>query len=323
MDWKGFVTDYFVFSKKERVGILVILALLAIIFFLPKAVSVANPKQQVEADSSWIAAVKKLEIKENDPPPANPRYDENNSSRYQYDRSTGNYYGKPRGELFYFDPNTNSKQDWQHLGLRDKTIGIIQNYIAKGGRFKNPEDLQKIYGLQKDEYNRLAPYVRIATSQEAVSFSTKEKYTNEHIPSRKRVYEVVEINTSDTTAFIALPGIGSKLAARIVSFRDKLGGFYNLNQVGETYGLPDSTFQKIKQYLKLESTSIKKININTATIDELKAHPYIRYSLANPIVAYRNQHGAFEKMEDLKKIMVVTDAVYEKVAPYLTVQYSP
>jgi competence protein ComEA len=52
----------------------------------------------------------------------------------------------------------------------------------------------------------------------------------------------------------------------------------------------------------------------------LKAHPYIKYSLANPIVAYRNEHGPYIKLEDIKKVMAVTDEVYNKIAPYLTVQ---
>jgi competence ComEA-like helix-hairpin-helix protein len=93
-----------------------------------------------------------------------------------------------------------------------------------------------------------------------------------------------------------------------------------VSQVGETFGLPDSTFQKIKQYLKLENISIRKININTATIDELKLHPYIKWNLANPVVAYRNEHGLFLKVEDIKKVMAVTEEVYNKIAPYLTTQ---
>jgi competence protein ComEA len=110
------------------------------------------------------------------------------------------------------------------------------------------------------------------------------------------------------------------LAARIVNFRDKLGGFYSIEQVGETFGLPDSTFQKIKPLLQLKNSSIRKININTATVDELKAHPYIKYSIANPIVAYRTQHGPFSNIEDIKKVMVVTNEIYNKIAPYLIAQ---
>lgn len=74
---------------------------------------------------------------------------------------------------------------------------------------------------------------------------------------------MVTINDADTSAFIALPGIGSKLSARIVAFRDKLGGFYSVEQIGETWGLADSTFQKIKGRLQV-SGEVRKINVNTA-----------------------------------------------------------
>jgi competence ComEA-like helix-hairpin-helix protein len=125
-----------------------------------------------------------------------------------------------------------------------------------------------------------------------------------------------DINSADVNAFIALPGIGEKLAGRIINFRDKLGGFYAVEQVKETYGLPDSTFQMIRQYLKL-NTGVKKININTASKEDLKSHPYIRWNLANAIVEYRNQHGAFKTLEELKNIVVIDETTYKKTSPYL------
>jgi competence ComEA-like helix-hairpin-helix protein len=91
-----------------------------------------------------------------------------------------------------------------------------------------------------------------------------------------------------------------------------------VDQVGETYGLPDSAFQKIKQWLKLHDPAVKKININTATVDELKTHPYIKYGIATVIVAYRNEHGAFSRVEDIRKVMAVTNDIYRKIEPYLT-----
>ena len=209
----------------------------------------------------------------------------------------------------------------EEIRSRDKTIKTIENYRSKGGRFYKPEDLQRIYGLHDDEYKRLRPYVKIEsiTSKANDGFvSSKPKNEIQTSKTDAARFPIVDVNTADTTAFISLPGIGSKLAARIVTFREKLGGFYSVEQIGETYGLPDSTFQKIKQYLKLDNASVKKININTATVDELKTHPYIKFNLANPIVAYRNEHGAFSKLEDLKKLMAVSDEIYEKIAPYLT-----
>jgi competence ComEA-like helix-hairpin-helix protein len=102
-----------------------------------------------------------------------------------------------------------------------------------------------------------------------------------------------------------------------VNFRDKLGGFYSVDQVRETYGLPDSTFQKIKTSMQLGG-SVKKLNINTATKDELKTHPYIKWNLANAIVEYRNQHGGFKSLDDLKNIAIIDEATFERIAHYLS-----
>jgi competence protein ComEA len=325
MNWKEFVTDYLTFTRRDRIGIIVVIVLVLAVFFLPKAFSKSSSNTApVKADTAWIATMKRLEQKEaENNEQKSGQYNDDNSSSYQYDRSRKNYTGQSKGELFYFDPNTLSTEGWEKLGLRDKTIHTIQNYLSKGGHFKKPEDLQRIYGLFPNEYERIAPYIKIEPGNETTNYKDiPEKTTAENQPVKTYTsrYTVIDINSADTTALIALPGIGSKLAMRIINFRDKLGGFYSVNQVGETFGLPDSTFQKIKQYLKLENTSVRKININKATIDELKAHPYIKYNLANPIVAYRNEHGPFTKVEDLKKVMAVTDEIYNKIEPYLTTQ---
>lgn len=324
MKWSEFIKDYLTFTRKERIGLLVIVAIVLFTLFLPDILSKKSVNTPVKMDTAWMTAVKKLEIKAPESSDDyHPKNVDENASAYQYDKRKNSYTENAmgKGELFYFDPNTIPISDWNRLGLRDKTIKTIENYLSKGGHFYKPEDLQKIYGLRDDEYERLKPYIKIESipskaNEEFVSSNSKnEAQTAKTYTSR---YSIIDVNTADTTAFISLPGIGSKLASRIVNFRDKLGGFYAIEQVGETYGLPDSTFQKIKQYLKLDNSSVKKININTATIDELKAHPYIKFNLANPIVAYRTEHGAFSKIEDIKNVMAVTDEIYKKIAPYLT-----
>ena len=188
----------------------------------------------------------------------------------------------------------------------------------KGGHFYKPEDISKIWGLHEDEVKRLLPYVRI-------EFKPASDYNKYSETEKPKIYEKpkyiiarVDVNNADTSAFIALPGIGSKLAARIIAFREKLGGFYKAEQVAETYGLPDSTFQKIKTKLVISNSNVKKLNINTASVDELKAHPYLRYNIANAIVQYRTQHGSFSSVSDIKNIMMITEDVYNKAAPYLT-----
>lgn len=133
-----------------------------------------------------------------------------------------------------------------------------------------------------------------------------------------RQRKIIEINTADTTAFIDLPGIGSTLASRIVLFRDKLGGFINVGQLGEVYGLKDSVLQLIRPYLQCDSSKIRKLQVNTAGKEELKSHPYIRWSLAGMLINYRSHHGPFNAVDDLKKMENMDDSVLSRIAPYLS-----
>jgi competence protein ComEA len=319
MKRKVFMAGYFSFTRRERVGLLLLIFLIIITFLLPDFISSKNSLDVNAADSAWITAAKKLEIIETDKERKLFNYRASDDDiAVQYDRSVTR---SSPGSLFYFDPNTIDETAWKKLGLKDKTIQTIKNYLSKGGHFYRSEDLKKVYGLHPNDYARLEPFIKIEarnSDDKSSQYKTGGYAGKEGEPGRFS-YNIIDVNVADSTAFISLPGIGSKLAARIIGFREKLGGFYSIAQVGETYGLPDSTFQKIRQYLKLETVSVRKINLNSATLDELKAHPYIRYRIANPIIAYRNEHGSFPGVVDLKKIMAVTDEVYNKIYPYLTV----
>lgn len=128
---------------------------------------------------------------------------------------------------------------------------------------------------------------------------------------------IPDINTADSAAWESLPGIGPVLAARIVRFRERLGGFYAIAQVGETYGLPDSTFKKIQPSLRLGTVSLKKLDLNGMDEKSLAQHPYIHYKLARLIVLYRSNNGPFRQPEALLGIPLVDDSIYRKLEPYI------
>ena len=315
--WKQFSSDYLSFSKKQRIGTFVILGLVAFFTVLPFLFPFFI-KPKIYDHTGVAKAIDSLKIKQADSSDGLENRYPNNRNYKNYTSSTAGNYGSPqiKGELFYFDPNTATTEEWKRLGIRDKTIATIQNYLSKGGKFYKKEDIGKIWGLHKDVVDRLMPYVQIKLikpAYDAVERSSEKK-------DFKKTVSLVDINMGDTTAFIALPGIGSKLSMRIINFRDKLGGFYKVEQIGETFGLPDSTFQKIKNYLAINDTEIRRININTASIDAMKSHPYIRYPIANAIFQYRTQHGNFKTVSDIMKIMTVTEDAFSKMAPYLTVE---
>lgn len=311
--------EYLLFTRKERIAIIFMVLLMVIYPLIPRLYEYLKKPDPVD-HTAFEKEIASLKIPEQD---SSEIYSKRNydGGFQQYNSAGKNYYNKPlTAELFYFDPNTLSADGWIKLGVREKTANTIQNYISKGGRFYKPEDIGKIWGLREDDVNRLLPYVKIESkpANGFIKYPDAEKTKMYEKP--KNIIMPVDINSADTSAFIALPGIGSKLAARIIAFREKLGGFYKTDQVAETYGLPDSTFQKIKMKLVLSNNTVKKLNINTAAADELKAHPYLRYNIANAIVQYRTQHGLFSSVNDLKKIQMITDDTYNKAVPYLTVK---
>lgn len=311
MQIKQWFKDATRFNKKDRIGAVVFVLVIAGSLILPRLLAPAPQPTPLQRDSALAQAMDTLRQRQANKPSFQR---EEYSRAYEYEPSSNRRFAN--GELFRFDPNTASLQDWKRLGLREKTGKTILNYVSKGGKFYKPEDLQKIWGLPNGFYERVKDYVAITSVQ-------RPSYTNyaENKPAyekTERKPSVVNINEGDTAAFIALPGIGSKLAARIVAFREKLGGFYSVEQVSETYGLPDSTFQKIKSRLQADDNGLRKINLNTATKDELKAHPYIRWNLANVIVEYRNQHGTFKSLDELKNIALVNETTFEKIVHYLS-----
>ena len=316
--WKQFIKDYFSFSKKERKGIFILLAIIVMGVLIPLIYPLFSHSRQSE-NHEFEKQIEALKTRQ---------ADTSNSFRhtlaYQKDIRETKFSQLTKAELFDFDPNTASPDDWKRLGINERTVHTIMNYLSKGGHFYKPEDIRKIWGMNKEDADRLIPFIKIAGAKTQnnyqVSYASNNQPVNQPTyPSYKKAEaKAIDINRADSLEWVALPGIGPSYSKRIINFRNKLGGFYSIDQVAETFGFPDSTFQKIKPKLILSDTSVKKISINKATLEELKAHPYIRYYVANAIIQYRTQHGNFSSLQDLKKIMLITDEVYIKIYHYLS-----
>ncbi len=303
-NWK----DYFTFTKKERIGIYILLILIATGAIVPCFFSTPALRNELVAEAIELEKA----------PPVQPGKEKRSAYEQQqspYDEVSDEPPKTQRVvSLFPFDPNTLTAEGWRQLGIPDRTIRTIINYRTKGGRFRNTGDLQKMYGLKAADFERLAPFIRIETPP---AYANSGKAFVKYV---KAPPAIIDINQADTTAFISLPGIGSKLASRIINFRNKLGGFYSVNQVGETFGLPDSTFQLIKPRLQCAPAAVQKININTADVNTLKQHPYIRWNIANAIVQYRQQHGEFRSSGQLQQIALITPGIFQKIERYITVE---
>jgi competence ComEA-like helix-hairpin-helix protein len=249
--WK----DYLSFTGKERIAITILLVIVGAFIVLPYLYAPQISKPVIdEKTQQQIAALEQGNRHETNKEDS----DENNNS-VVFAPSQTNTQPAQQTALFYFDPNTLDADGWKHLGLKDKTIQTILNYRSKGGQFRKPEDIRKIYGLKNEDADRLIPYVKLEPSQSSLSAKTEIKSDtsgkqNTYIKP-KPSYKKIDINTATAEEWKALPGIGDVLANRIVKFRNKLHGFSSVEDIKKTYGLPDSTYQKILPLLILSDSA--------------------------------------------------------------------
>lgn len=301
---------YLKFSKKELLGLFILI--IVILFFTILPFVRPRSKKELLTETNRTA----LNDLANTLSSSASKEDAQTGSFNQGDQQPSYAHVPLKATLFSFDPNTLNEAGWKQLGLRQRTIRTIINYRKKGGHFYKAGDLQKIYGLHPDEFERLLPYIVIPGRSLQTTGTAAPAYEKTYIRTPP---QPIDINAADTTAYKSLNGIGSKLAARIVNYREKLGGFYRISQVGETYGVPDSTFRKIQPFLRLDKPDIRRLNINTAAYEALNAHPYISSKLAYLIVKQRKA-APIASPEALQALVAQTNDVFEKLEPYVQIE---
>ena len=246
-----------------------------------------------------------------------------------------------------FDVNEVTSSGLQGMGLSQTISDRWIKYREAIGGFREFSQVRKIYGLDTIWYSQALPFMSIrkkkdhdiktqskvlrttyavlSGNDEAAMKSEKsevrirqdstvKKYYKNPAPARTE--ETIDINLANEWQWQLLYGIGPYYAKRIITFRDKLGGFASIGQVAETYGLPDSTFQKIKEDLTISPIN-RRISINSVTADSLKLHPYISRKQANILARYRDQHGPYSSAQDFYKVKVFDSAFVKRIEPYL------
>ncbi|MBK7409722.1 MAG: helix-hairpin-helix domain-containing protein [Saprospirales bacterium] len=276
---------FFSFSRRERVGSTLLITSFLLFWVLPDFLPDLFPPPSFP-ERPMPQQLVRLDISDSVAPP-------------------------PKDSLFAFDPNKADESTWMLLGLSQKTAQTIIRYREKGGKFRKKEDLARIYSLSELDYHRLEPFIMIP---DTLPFQPQKKKRS--FPYSQPVNTPVDINRASAEEWETLRGIGPGYAGRILKFRENLGGFYSIDQVGDTYGLPDSVFQQIKPHLTL-SPIFRPIEINSVSEEDLATHPYISKKQAHVILLFRENHGGFRGLEDLAPIRVLPDSTLQKLAPYL------
>ncbi|MCC6725806.1 MAG: helix-hairpin-helix domain-containing protein [Saprospiraceae bacterium] len=318
--------EYFYYTRLERNAGIVLCCLCAAVWLFPLAYpQLVSPPPNIEFNEAKVVAVS-----------FSPLDEKEESSSYQPLAFRGRENQSPRKVvLFAFDPNTATKSDFEQLGLSARTAQTILNYRAKGGHFYKKEDFKRIYSIRQEDYARLEAYIQIPPKPFKNKYDDASKGADNQGVATRAAYEdrsfapqnftkktastMVDINSASAEDWQQIRGIGPGWAKRIVNFREKLGGFNSTAQVAETFGLPDSVFQKALPQMQVSAGLFRKIRLNSATLDELKAHPYLNSYQATILFNFRQQHGNFADMASVKKIKGgFKEEDWKKLEPYFS-----
>ncbi|MEJ1238632.1 helix-hairpin-helix domain-containing protein [Chryseolinea sp. T2] len=227
-------------------------------------------------------------------------------------------------DLFDFDPNTIAGQDLIRLGFNEKTASRIQNYRNKGGTFRSKEDLLKIYGMDSLLYGKVKGHIKIAQKvrqeRKPAHLADGSKWPLKSKWLARKPEEPFDINIADTARFEAVRGIGEKLSRRIIKYRSALGGFVEVDQLSEVFGLDSTALSNLVRLAFVAPDFLPdRIDLNAANEGQLGAHPYLSRQEAKAIVAYRFQHGRFTSVSHLVVLPMFDSTKLRRLEPYLKI----
>lgn len=179
-------------------------------------------------------------------------------------------------------------------------------------------ELQKVVSLYGDEIRSTQKQsTRLHYSPRRDSFPVQRRSNGKRRYINPYDTLLVDINTADTARLQQLRGIGPVFASRIVKYRNLLGGFVDIRQLLEVYGMDENRFSSIEPHLTASSLNVRKMKINSASFEELRRHPYLDYYQARAIVDYRRTVGPVRNPEDLLKINLVDEETIRKISDYI------
>ena len=306
--------EIFIFTSKERNGLLMLVFILFLLvcgnFFLPYLL----PPKEVDT-SGWKKEVGKIDPPE--PVISNP-------DASVLSPAADTYSGT-------FDPNDAELQVLLQIGIPPKVAANWMKYLQKGGKFYNKDEVRKLYGMNDESYDKLRDHlivpgkIPVKKGDAGVREWPKKAFTGyaakdslrSFKPREKKEIIKVDINLADSLQLDALPGIGPALASRIIIYRKLLGGYFQVTQLKEIYGMNEDWWSRISPLLFAGSVDLKKLEINYLSLSELGRHPYIGFRMARKIIKRRDTVGKFYNSDELAALFS-SDSL-QRVLPYLII----
>ena len=207
-----------------------------------------------------------------------------------------------------FDPNDLSKEEWMQYGLSEKQASIVLKFTKRG--IHSNDELQKIKFIPKETFENMKQFTRYSAAENA------EVKKDIKALSTSRI--LVDVNNATEQDLLNIKGIGPFYARQIIKYQQQLGGFIRKEQLMEVWKMTPEMYEQIQDKISCESSMIKQLSVNQASVEELQAHPYLNWNQANSIVKMRMQKGVFKSIDEIRQSVIIDQETFEKVRPYLS-----
>ncbi len=306
--------DFLYFPKQQKLGLLILSILIVALVAANIIIDNVQPLPHSEENEEDIEA----------------QYQQFMASLVEKENLTKQKRGKgtshfsfQKEKLFPFNPNQADSSTLTALGMPQWMIHNLLKYREKGGYFKDKNDFKRLYGLTENNYQLLLPYVIITSKEKSnkpllslIDSSTIDTTIKTPQPIKFKQVVLVDLNQADTTILKKIPGIGSYIAKRIVDYRERLGGYYDVNQLKEIHLKADS----LRKWFIIDQQEIHKIDINKAGLNRLRAHPYLNFYQAKAIVEYRKRKGRITTLKAFSLYEEFTPNDFERLSHYICYQ---
>ena len=225
------------------------------------------------------------------------------------------------GKIYPFNPNFISDYKGYKLGMTIAQIDKLHNLRKQNKYVNSNAEFQKLTGVSNDWMKQYAPYFKFpdwVTKKSASKFQTNFENKYQKFEKKETKIVVQDINTANQADLEKVYMIGEKLALKIISEREKFGGFANMEQIGFIWGISPEAIDDLNKKFQIKSAgNLKKIKINELSIKELQQFPYFNYTIAKNIVTYRSMNGEIKNIEDLTNVKQFPVEKLKIIAVYL------
>jgi len=287
------VKSFFKFSREQRSGIFVlftiIIALQILYFFVDfSSVTASSPEKE-----KWLSLQTEIDSLKQD---------------------KLNYVPK----VYPFNPNFITDYKGYKLGMSVSEIDRLLAFRKQNKYVNSPQEFQAVTQVSDSLLSVISPYFKFPDwVKNKKEFKDFKKYDNTAFAKKEKLV-IIDINHATQEDLIKIYGIGEAISLRILKFKESLGGFVSMEQMNDIWGLSPEVIENLNTHFKISAVpTVKKIDINNASMKELASFPYFKYPISKNIVTYRSMNGDIKNSEDLTKINGLSIEKAKIIALYL------